>query len=91
MHQRRQRTDGKPQSAPPEGVKQPVKVQGINRACRISPFNKQQNDPDYWLESEQILKAATVRLRELKPLIEFLAHLLFLIIILHPLLLLYLF
>ncbi|MCG3777694.1 MAG: hypothetical protein JW388_0388 [Nitrospira sp.] len=30
------------------------------------------NDPDYWLESEQILKAATVRLRELKPLIELL-------------------
>ena len=26
-------------------------------------------DPDYWLESEQILKAAAVRLRELKPLI----------------------
>lgn len=33
------------------------------------------NDPDYWLESEQILKAAVVRLRELKPLIELLtAH-----------------
>ena len=30
------------------------------------------NDPDYWLESEQILKAATARLRELKPLIELL-------------------
>jgi len=30
------------------------------------------NAPDYWLESEQILKAATVRLRELKPLIELL-------------------
>jgi hypothetical protein len=30
------------------------------------------NDPDYWLESEQILKAAAVRLRELKPLIELL-------------------
>ncbi len=30
------------------------------------------NDPDYWLESEQILKAAVVRLRELKPLIELL-------------------
>ena len=29
-------------------------------------------DPDYWLESEQILKAAAVRLRELKPLIELL-------------------
>ena len=30
------------------------------------------NDPDYWLESEQILKAAVIRLRELKPLIELL-------------------
>jgi len=30
------------------------------------------NDPDYWLESEQILKTAAVRLRELKPLIELL-------------------
>ena len=30
------------------------------------------NDPDYWLESEHILKAATLRLRELKPLIELL-------------------
>ena len=30
------------------------------------------NDPDYWLESEQILKSAVVRLRELKPLIEML-------------------
>jgi hypothetical protein len=30
------------------------------------------NDPDYWLESEQILKEATARLRELKPLIELL-------------------
>lgn len=30
------------------------------------------NDPDYWLESEHILKAAAVRLRELKPLIELL-------------------
>lgn len=30
------------------------------------------NDPDYWLESEQILRAAVVRLRELKPLIELL-------------------
>lgn len=30
------------------------------------------NDPDYWIESEQILKAAAVRLRELKPLIELL-------------------
>ncbi|MDR4471791.1 MAG: hypothetical protein MRJ92_03750 [Nitrospira sp.] len=29
-------------------------------------------DPDYWLESEQILKAAAGRLRELKPLIELL-------------------
>lgn len=29
-------------------------------------------DPDYWLESEQILKTAVVRLRELKPLIELL-------------------
>ncbi len=29
-------------------------------------------NPDYWLESEQILKAAAVRLRELKPLIELL-------------------
>jgi hypothetical protein len=30
------------------------------------------NDPDYWLESEHILKAAATRLRELKPLIELL-------------------
>jgi hypothetical protein len=30
------------------------------------------SDPDYWLESEQILRAAVVRLRELKPLIELL-------------------
>ena len=30
------------------------------------------NDSDYWLESEQILKAAAARLRELKPLIELL-------------------
>lgn len=30
------------------------------------------HDPDYWLESEQILKAAVHRLRELKPLIELL-------------------
>ena len=30
------------------------------------------SDPDYWLESEQVLKAAAVRLRELKPLIELL-------------------
>lgn len=30
------------------------------------------NDPDYWLESEQILKVAVARLRELKPLIELL-------------------
>lgn len=30
------------------------------------------NDPDYWLESEHILKAAAGRLRELKPLIELL-------------------
>lgn len=30
------------------------------------------NDLDYWLESEQILKAAVIRLRELKPLIELL-------------------
>lgn len=30
------------------------------------------NDPDYWLESQHILKAAVVRLRELKPLIELL-------------------
>jgi hypothetical protein len=29
-------------------------------------------DADYWLESEQILKAAATRLRELKPLIELL-------------------
>ena len=29
-------------------------------------------DPDYWLESEQILKAAADRLRELKPLIDLL-------------------
>ena len=29
-------------------------------------------DPDYWLESEHILKAAADRLRELKPLIELL-------------------
>ncbi len=31
------------------------------------------HDPDYWLESAQILEAATVRLRELKPLIDLLA------------------
>ncbi|ALA56833.1 hypothetical protein [Nitrospira moscoviensis] len=31
------------------------------------------NDPDYWIESEQILKAAAARLRQLKPLIELLA------------------
>jgi hypothetical protein len=30
------------------------------------------NDLDYWLESEHILKAAVIRLRELKPLIELL-------------------
>jgi hypothetical protein len=30
------------------------------------------NDQDYWLESEQILKSAADRLRELKPLIELL-------------------
>ncbi len=30
------------------------------------------HDPDYWLESEQILKEAVVRLRELKPLIDLL-------------------
>lgn len=30
------------------------------------------NDSDYWLESEQLLKAAAARLRELKPLIELL-------------------
>lgn len=30
------------------------------------------NDPDYWLESEQILRSAANRLRELKPLIELL-------------------
>ena len=30
------------------------------------------NDPDYWLESEQILRAAVVRLHQLKPLIELL-------------------
>src|SRR2546428_10320725 len=30
------------------------------------------NDQDYWLESEQILKSAVVRLRELQPLIELL-------------------
>jgi hypothetical protein len=30
------------------------------------------NDPDYWLESEQVLKTAAARLRELKPLIELL-------------------
>ncbi|TAJ29439.1 MAG: hypothetical protein EPO64_03895 [Nitrospirae bacterium] len=30
------------------------------------------SDQDYWLESEQILKAAVARLRELKPLIELL-------------------
>lgn len=30
------------------------------------------NDADYWLESQQILKAAVIRLRELKPLIELL-------------------
>ncbi|HTL62950.1 MAG TPA: hypothetical protein VL261_14995 [Nitrospira sp.] len=31
------------------------------------------NDPDYWLESEDLLKTAAKRLRELKPLIELLA------------------
>lgn len=31
------------------------------------------NDPDYWLESEQILQAAVERLRELKPLINLLS------------------
>ncbi|MDD9859014.1 MAG: hypothetical protein OXU40_01015 [Nitrospira sp.] len=31
------------------------------------------HDPDYWLESAQILEAAVVRLRELKPLIDLLA------------------
>ena len=30
------------------------------------------SDPDYWLESEQILKTAVVRLRELKPVIDLL-------------------
>ncbi|MCA9471843.1 MAG: hypothetical protein MRJ96_05200 [Nitrospirales bacterium] len=30
------------------------------------------SDPDYWLESEQILKAAVVRLRELRPVIDLL-------------------
>lgn len=30
------------------------------------------SDPDYWIECEQILKAAAARLRELKPLIELL-------------------
>ncbi len=30
------------------------------------------HDPDYWLESAHILEAATVRLRELKPLIDLL-------------------
>ncbi len=30
------------------------------------------HDPDYWLESEQILRVAVSRLRELKPLIELL-------------------
>jgi len=30
------------------------------------------NDPDYWIESEQILKAAVDRLRELKPVIDLL-------------------
>jgi hypothetical protein len=30
------------------------------------------NDQDYWLESEQILKAAVTRLREIKPLIDLL-------------------
>ena len=30
------------------------------------------HDPDYWLESEEILKNAVARLRELKPLIELL-------------------
>lgn len=30
------------------------------------------NDPDYWLETEQILKSAVVRLREIKPLIDLL-------------------
>lgn len=30
------------------------------------------SDPDYWLESEQLLKSAVARLRELKPLIDLL-------------------
>lgn len=30
------------------------------------------NEPDYWLESQEILKSAVLRLRELKPLIELL-------------------
>ena len=30
------------------------------------------NEPDYWLESKEILKAAVVRLRELKPVIDLL-------------------
>ncbi len=30
------------------------------------------HDPDYWLESEQVLRQAAARLRELKPLIELL-------------------
>ncbi len=41
----------------------------------LPPPGRERNakhDPDYWLESEQILKAAVARLRELKPLIELL-------------------
>jgi hypothetical protein len=41
----------------------------------LPPAGRERNakgDQDYWLESEQILKAAVVRLRELKPLIELL-------------------
>ena len=41
----------------------------------LPPPGRERNtkhDPDYWLESEQILKEAVVRLRELKPLIDLL-------------------
>lgn len=41
----------------------------------LPPPGRERNtkhDPDYWLESEQILKGAVERLRELKPLIDIL-------------------
>ena len=41
----------------------------------LPPPGRERNaksDPDYWVESEQILKAAVARLRELKPVIDLL-------------------